>query len=44
MDQVAEELKKLQEANVPVLWRPFHEFDGGWFRWGKGGKDNFIKL
>lgn len=44
MDEVAEELKKLQEAQVPVLWRPFHEFDGGWFWWGKDGPENFIKL
>lgn len=44
MDRVAEELLKLQEAGVPVLWRPFHEFDGAWFWWGKGGSENFIKL
>ncbi len=44
MDEVALELLKLQEAGVPVLWRPFHEFDGAWFWWGKGGPDNFIKL
>ncbi|MFC5528818.1 glycosyl hydrolase [Cohnella yongneupensis] len=44
MDRVAEELKKLQDAGVPVLWRPFHEFDGAWFWWGKGGSENFIKL
>lgn len=44
MDRVAEELKKLQDAGVPVLWKPFHEFDGVWFWWGKGGSDNFIKL
>lgn len=44
MDRAAEELKKLQDAGVPVLWRPFHEFDGGWFWWGKGGPDRFIKL
>jgi len=44
MDRVAEELKQLQDAGVPVLWRPFHEFDGAWFWWGKGGKENFIRL
>lgn len=31
MDRVAEELEKLQDAGVPVLWKPFHEFDGAWF-------------
>lgn len=44
MDRVAEELKILQDAGVPVLWRPFHEFDGAWFWWGKGGPEHFIKL
>lgn len=28
-------LKLLQEADIPVLWRPFHEAAGGWFWWGK---------
>lgn len=44
MDKAAEALLELQEAGVPVLWRPFHEFDGAWFWWGKGGPENFIKL
>ncbi len=43
-DRAAKALARLRDANVPVLWRPFHEFDGQWFWWGKGGKDNFIKL
>ena len=43
-DQAAEALSKLKDAGVPVLWRPFHEFDGQWFWWGKGGGDNFVKL
>jgi len=37
-------LQQLQDKNVPVLWRPFHEFDGKWFWWGKGGAENFVKL
>lgn len=44
MDKAAEALKELQEQDIPVLWRPFHEFDGGWFWWGKGGPENFKKL
>ncbi len=44
MDKVAEELKKLQASGVPVLWRPFHEFNGEWFWWGKGGPDAFKRL
>ena len=44
MDKAGAALKKLQDANVPILWRPFHEFDGAWFWWGKGGEENFKKL
>lgn len=27
-------LKLLQDAGIPVLWRPLHEASGGWFWWG----------
>jgi mannan endo-1,4-beta-mannosidase len=37
MDLVAEELKKLRNAGVPVLWRPLHEAEGKWVWWGKSG-------
>ena len=40
----ADALARLQDENVPVLWRPFHEFNGGWFWWGKGGAENFVRL
>ena len=40
-DQAAGALRQLQEEEIPVLWRPFHEFDGKWFWWGKGGEDAF---
>ena len=36
MKKAGDALKELQDANIPVLWRPFHEFDGGWFWWGRG--------
>lgn len=44
MDKAAKALLELQEAGVTVLWRPFHEFDGKWFWWGKGGPDIFVQL
>lgn len=34
VDQIAKYLKQLQEANVPILWRPYHEMNGDWFWWG----------
>lgn len=44
MDRAVPYLQQLEDANVPVLWRPFHELDGGWFWWSKGGSSNFVKL
>lgn len=44
MDKAVPYLQQLEEAGVPVLWRPFHEMDGTWFWWSKGGADNFVKL
>ncbi len=40
----ADLLEQLQQANVPVLWRPFHELDGHWFWWSKQGPEKFKKL
>jgi mannan endo-1,4-beta-mannosidase len=34
VDEIASFLKQLQDANVPVLWRPYHEMNGDWFWWG----------
>ena len=40
---LAEQLQKLQDANVPIILRPLHEAEGGggedksWFWWGKSG-------
>src|SRR5664280_373762 len=44
LDLIAAGLQQLKDAGVVVLWRPFHEMNGGWV-WG-GGKDPvpFIKL
>jgi len=41
---IAGELKKLKEADVPVLWRPLHEAEGGWFWWGAEGAEPCKKL
>ncbi len=43
-DNTARALLKLQEEDIPILWRPFHEFDGGWFWWGKNGGEWFVRL
>lgn len=44
IDAIAQQLLILQEAKVPVLWRPLHEASGGWFWWGASGPDAYKKL
>jgi mannan endo-1,4-beta-mannosidase len=45
VDKIASYLKQLQDANVPILWRPYHEMNGVWFWWGdKKGPDGYQKL
>lgn len=39
-DEAAAALARLQDAGVPVLWRPFHEFDGDYFWWAKDAEGN----
>jgi len=48
IEKVAGYLKLLQQAGIPVLWRPLHEAagnytlygpGGAWFWWGRGGAD-----
>jgi mannan endo-1,4-beta-mannosidase len=42
----ANSLKGNDGKSVPVIFRPYHEFDGGWFWWGKPHctRDEFIAL
>ncbi len=44
LDTLAAGLKELQDAGVVVLWRPFHEMNGGWFWWGGKQPDTFIAV
>ena len=45
VDVIAFFLKQLKYTDVPVLWRPYHEMNGGWFWWGhKKGEDGYKKL
>lgn len=39
IDLIAQELTKLKEADVPILWRPLHEAEGAWFWWGAEGPE-----
>jgi mannan endo-1,4-beta-mannosidase len=49
LDSIAQFTKHLVGKNgkvVPIIFRPYHEFDGNWFWWGKHfcTKDEFISL
>ncbi|GJC87290.1 mannan endo-1,4-beta-mannosidase [Colletotrichum liriopes] len=44
IDAIAVQLKRLQDAGVPVLWRPLHEAEGAWFWWGAQGAEPCKKL
>ena len=44
METIAQHLKLLKDAGIPVLWRPLHEASGGWFWWGAGTADQCKKL
>ena len=44
IDMIAGELRKLADWGIPVLWRPLHEAEGGWFWWGAKGPKPFIQL
>jgi hypothetical protein len=44
IDSIAFQLKKLQAAGIPVLWRPLHEAGGGWFWWGAKGPEACLAL
>ena len=44
LDLIAAGLQELKDAGVVVLWRPFHEMNGGWFWWGAKDADTFIKV
>ncbi|HEX2926926.1 MAG TPA: glycosyl hydrolase [Ruminiclostridium sp.] len=44
IDTMAGKFKQLQDAGVPVIFRPLHEAEGGWFWWGAEGPENCVKL
>lgn len=45
VDSIAQYLRALQDAGVPVLWRPFHEMNGDWFWWcDRRGENGFTVI
>lgn len=44
IEEIAKQLKKLKDADAPILWRPLHEAEGAWFWWGAEGPEPCKKL
>lgn len=44
IDFMATKLQQLEDAKVPVLFRPLHEAEGGWFWWGAEGPEPCVEL
>lgn len=45
VDVIAELLAQLRDAQIPMLWRPYHEMNGAWFWWGgRPGPDGYTAL
>ncbi|MBX3085671.1 MAG: hypothetical protein KF716_28800 [Anaerolineae bacterium] len=44
LTQVADDLTVLRDAGVVIIWRPFHEMNGGWFWWHQQPKAAFVAL
>ncbi len=44
LDKMATRLKPLQDNQIPVLFRPLHEMNGGWFWWSTNGPDVYKKM
>ncbi|KAH8145368.1 uncharacterized protein LAJ45_10651 [Morchella importuna] len=39
IDAIAVQIQRLADADIPILWRPLHEAEGGWFWWGAKGPE-----
>lgn len=45
VDVIAFFLRQLQDENIAVIWRPYHEMNGGWFWWGaRPGENGYKRL
>ena len=44
LEKITPYLLQLQQAGIPVLWRPLHEAAGKWFWWGNGSAASYVKL
>lgn len=43
LDIIADYALQLQEENIPIIFRPFHENTGSWFWWGSSNAEETYK-
>jgi len=41
MDRIASGFQQFENNNIPTLFRPLHELNGGWFWWGNKDPEQF---
>jgi hypothetical protein len=44
IESIVPYLTQLRDSGIVILWRPYHEMNGGWFWWGAKGGTSFNKL
>ncbi len=44
LKKLADYMKPISDAGIPVIWRPFHEASGRWFWWGSKGPEVYKLL
>lgn len=44
MEKLYGYLQLLEDAGIPVIWRPLHEASGAWFWWGAQGPETYKTL
>ena len=44
LEKLADYMKPISDAGIPVIWRPLHEASGEWFWWGSKGPDVYKQL
>ncbi len=42
LDEIAGYLQQLEDDDITVLWRPFHEMNGNWFWWSH--QERFVEM
>lgn len=44
LEKLADYMKPISDAGIPIIWRPLHEASGGWFWWAAGSPEVYKQL